>query len=72
MQNPDESSAKKYQNHVGCSYGCKLLCVYDQLCNKLFESYLCEDAGHKFISSIVKVIAYCSCVMKKHFNKNLL
>ena len=64
MQSPDESYAKKYQNHVGCSYG--------QLCNKLFESYFCKDAGHKFISSIVKVIGYCSCVMKKHFNKNLL
>ena len=25
-QNPDESYSNKYQKHVACSYGCKLVC----------------------------------------------
>ena len=28
-QYPNESSANKYQKHVTCSYGCKLVCVDD-------------------------------------------
>ena len=30
-QNPDESHTNKYQNHVFCSFGYKILCVHDQL-----------------------------------------
>ena len=30
MQNPDESCMSKYQNHVGCSFYYKLVCVDDQ------------------------------------------
>ena len=28
-QNPDESYTRKYQKHIACSYGYKLLCVND-------------------------------------------
>ena len=28
-QNQDESFTNKYQKHVACSYGCKLVCVND-------------------------------------------
>ena len=37
-QNPDESYTNKYQKHVACSYGYKLVCAGD---SKPFRSYLC-------------------------------
>ena len=38
-QIPDESYTNKYQKHVVCSYGYKLVCVHDKF-SKLFKSYL--------------------------------
>ena len=42
-QNPNESYTNKYQKHVACSYGYKLVCVDDKFI-KPFKSYLSEDA----------------------------
>ena len=66
-QNPNQSYANKYQKHVACSYGYKLVYVDDK-----FKSYLGEDAIYNFISSMIEESKYCSDVMKKHFNKELL
>ena len=49
-QNPDESYTNKYQNHVGCSYGYKLVYVDDQFS----KPYLGHDVFHKLITAIVK------------------
>ena len=59
-QNPNESYTNKYQKHVACSYGYKLVCV---------KSYLGKDAVYNLISSMIKESKYCSDVMKKHFSK---
>ena len=48
--------------------GYKLVIVDDQF-SKPFMLYLGEDGGCKFIKRMVKERKYCSCVMKKHFNK---
>ena len=42
-QNPNESYTNKYQKHVACGYGYKLVCVDDKF-RKPFKSYLGEDA----------------------------
>ena len=34
-QNPNESYTNKYQKHVACSYGHKLVCVDDKFTKKL-------------------------------------
>ena len=34
-QNPNESYTNKYQKHVACSWGYKLVCVYDNFSNLL-------------------------------------
>ena len=52
-QNPDEPYTNKHQNHVGCNYGYKLVCVDDQF-SKPFKSYLGQDAIDKFITSITE------------------
>ena len=52
-QNPDESYASKYQKHVVCSYGYKLVCVDDKF-RKSFKSYLGEDAAYNAITSTIQ------------------
>ena len=53
------------------NYGYKLVCVDDK-CSEPFKSYLGEDAVYNFISSMTEESKYCSDVMKKHFNKQLI
>ena len=52
-QNPNESQTNKYQKHVGCSYGYKLVYVNYKF-SKPFKSYLGKDAVYNFIRSIIK------------------
>ena len=68
---PNESYTSKYQKYAACSYGCKLAYVDDKI-NKPYISYLGKDAVHKFISSMIAENKYCSDVMKKCFNKELI
>ena len=70
-QNPNESYISKYQKHIACSYGYKLVSV-DVKFSKPFKSCLGEDAVSNFISSMIEENKYCSDVMKKHFNKGLV
>ena len=70
-QNPDESYRNKYQKHVAGSYGYKLVRVEDKF-SKPFKSYLDDNAANNFINSVVEEGMYCSDVMKKHFNKELV
>ena len=70
-QNPNESQTKKYQKHVGCSYGYKLVHVNDKF-SKPFKSYLGKGAIYNFIRSIIKESKNCSDVMKSHFSKKLV
>ena len=67
-QNSKQSYTNKYQKHIACSYGYKLVCVDDKF-SKPFKIYLGEDAVYNFIDSMIKESKYCSEVMKKHFNK---
>ena len=70
-QNPNESYTNKYQKHVVCSYGYKLVCVDDKF-SKPFKSYLSKDAAYNFINSMIEEYKNCSDVMKKYFNKELV
>ena len=70
-QNPNESFTNKYQKYTACSYGYKLVCVDDNF-SKPFKSYLGQDAVCSFIDSMIKESKYCSEVIKKHFNKELV
>ena len=49
-QNTNESYTNKYQKHVTCNYGYKLVCV-DNKFSKPFKSYLGKDSAYDFISS---------------------
>ena len=71
-QNPYESYTKNIkQKHVAFRYGYKLVCVDDKF-SKPFKSYSGEDTVYNFIDSMTEKSMYCSEVMKKHFNKELV
>ena len=57
--------------YLACKYGHKLICADDKI-SKPFKSYLSEDAVYNFINSMVKESKYCTNLMKKHFNKELV
>ena len=69
-QNPEESYTNKYQKHISCSYGNKLVCVNDKF-RKPFKTYLEKHANYNFIFSLTEESKYCNEVMKKYFNKEL-
>ena len=70
-QNPEESYTNKYQKHIACSYGYKLVVVYQKFSTS-FKTYLGEDALYNFINSIIEESKYCSDIMTKRFNKELV
>ena len=63
-KNPNEPYTNKYQKHVACSYGYRLICVDDKF-NKPFKSNLGEDTVYNLISSVIKESKYCSYAIKK-------
>ena len=63
--------SKKYQDHIPCDFGYKLVCVDDKFSNSTFD-FRGENAVYKFLKTILKEYEYCKKVMKKHFNKNLI
>ena len=65
------SYTKKYQDHIPCSFACKVVCV-DNKFSKDVALYRGKNAVLKFIMSIFKEYDYCRFVMKKHFNKNFI
>ena len=70
-QNLDESHIDKQQNHVGFRVDYKLECVDDNF-SKSFKSYLGQDDVNELIINVIKKSKYCSKVIKKHFNKELV
>ena len=67
-QNPKESNTNKYRKCVACSYGYKLIKVYDKF-SEPFNSNLGQDAVYSFINSTIKESKYCTHMVKKYFNK---
>ena len=63
-QNSEEPYTNNCQKGIACSYGYKLLYVYDKFSNP-FKTYLGEDAVYNFINSMIEETKYCSVVMKK-------
>ena len=69
-QNPEKSYTIKYQKHIACSYGYKLVLV-DGKFSKPFKTYLSEDTVYNFNNNMIEESKYCSEVMKNILTKNL-
>ena len=70
-QNQEESYTNKYKNIMLAVMDINLVCIDDKF-RKPFKTYLGEDAVYNFINSLIKESKYCSGVIKKHFNKELV
>ena len=70
QKSPEESYTNKYQKHITCSYGYKLVYVVDKF-SKLFKTYLAEDAIYNFINSMIEERKYSNDVIIKHLRMNL-
>ena len=70
-QNPQESYTGKYQKHIDCSYGYKLVCAADRFSNP-FKTYLGEYAIYNFINSMIEESKFYSDMKKTHSNKELV
>ena len=70
-QNPEESYTSKYQKHVACSYGYKLVCDDDKI-SESFKSNLGGYSVYNFINSMVEKDKYYKEEMKKYFNKKFV
>ena len=66
-----DSTQKKYQDHVPCSFSYKLVCVTDEP-TKPIVVFRGENAAYEFIEAILKEYEDCKKEIKKHFNKNLI
>ena len=64
-QNSEETYTNKYQKHIACSYGYKLVCVDDKF-SKPFKKYLVKDAVYNFINSMTDESKYCSDILTKN------
>ena len=62
---------KKYQDHVPCSFACKVVCI-DYRFTKQIVVYRGGNVAYDFIKLILKEHKYCRKIMNKHFNKNLI
>ena len=65
------SYAKKYQDHILCSFAYKDGCIDDRF-SKATAVFRGENAAYEFIKAILKKNNYCKKVIKKHFSKNLI
>ena len=65
------SWTKKYQDHVSCGFGYKVVCVDDKFTGDVVV-YRGKDCVNKFIKSILPEYEYCNDVIKDYFNKNLI
>ena len=69
-QNPNESYINKYQKHVACSYGYKLVFVDNKFC-KPFKSYLSSYTVFNFIAVWSKKVNIVVMWWKNTLTKNL-
>ena len=66
----NSSYTKEYQNHIPCGF-LDSYCIDDKFTNDIVV-FRGKDYINKFITMILKEYEYCSNVMKKYFNKNLI
>ena len=71
VESYEGSYTKKYQDHVPCSFACKVVCIDDRF-TKPIVVFRGENAAYEFFKAILKDYKYFKKIMKKHFNKDLI
>ena len=64
-------NTKKYQDHIVCRYGYKLMCA-DEWYSKPYKTYFGEDVIDKLSNDMIKESEYRSKVVETEFSKPLV
>ena len=64
-------NTKKYQDHIVCSYGYKLVCLDDQY-SKPHKAYFGEYTIGKCLNDMIKECEYCSKIIETEFYKPIV
>ena len=67
----NSSYTEKYQSNIPCSFAYKVDCIDNKFSKKVLL-YREKNAAYKFIEATLSEYSYCTGVIKKHFNKNLI
>ena len=62
---------EKYQKHIDCGYGYKVVCCYNDEFSKPIKIYRGEKAVYKFMEDMLEEVKWCNNIVKKHFSKPL-
>ena len=68
--NADASYTVKYQGHLACNYGYKVVCI-DERFSKQVQIYQSENAVYRFIKKMFEEVGYCKEFIKINFNTEL-
>ena len=66
VESYEDSSTKKYQDHIPCSFAYKVICI-DERFTKPIVVYRGQTAASEFIKAMLKEYNYCRKVMNKYF-----
>ena len=66
-----KSQTEKYQKHIDCGYGYKVVCCYDDKFSKPVKVYRGKKAVYKFMEDMLDEVKWCNGVVEKHFSKPL-
>ena len=66
-----KSRTEKYQKHIACGYGYKVVCCYDDKFSKPVKIYRGEMTIQKFMKDMLVEVEYCQEVVKTNFTKPL-
>ena len=67
-----ESYTHKYQNHVGCGYGYKVVCHFDDGYSRPYKSYRGKNSVNHFIKSMLEEAKLCNDIVKELFNREMV
>ena len=66
-----KSYTEKYQKHIACSFGYKVVCHYDNRYSGDVVIYRGEDCIQKFMKCMFEEVKNCQSIIRDNFNKPL-
>ena len=66
-----KSYTEKYQKHIACSFGYKVVCHYDNRYSGDVVIYRGEDCIQKFMKCMFEEVKNCQSIIREDFNKPL-
>ena len=65
QQDDGKSFTEKYQKHVDCGFGYKVVCCYNDKYSKPIRTFRGENAAYKFMEKMIEEVNWCKEVKKR-------